>query len=438
MCAQRKATFFSTSNAAGRCLKDAFMATLAREYELAVELAEGGTQVELNRSCLNDDLVIFDASIEDGHNYGAATAQPMAMDHVLVVSRTYLPLNFYGLREGGAPDFPRRTTQSNENIMDWLRTQVAELCESPPRPDNHKGFIGSLRTMRAAIKRRDTKWKNSGQIFISYRSRHLREVQKLRACIERGDFHGGKRRTVFFLTPGELVYEDEILTEQRHWQLASLIDRKISASDELWIYETGDYYDSWWTRAELITIAYRKASGAEVPAVRAYAPATATVRDLPPDFLPAMSGKQKRRMARWYANTDPGTMGPEALAAIRFYAQLPLIGQLSYFHDHVWSDDFWFAPILPCARCGERASRSRAFDFEDFLWLRDTRLIRLPLRQLEESLRHGELACPTCRTAYKIKQDPHPRYLWMPVRAGQSTGPNGSHLLELPIFRVNT
>lgn len=436
MSARLKATFFCAGNPEGRRLRDAFVGTLGQVYDLKTEVVEGGTQAELNRSCVRDDLVIFDASVEEGHNYAAATAQPMTMDHVLVVSRTYLPLNFYGLREGGAPDFPARTRQSNEEILGWLRRHVGELAARPARPDDRKGFIGSMRTMRESVRKREASWKARGRVFISYRSRHVEAVRQLKRRVERGDFQGGRRTTAFFLTPGELVYEDEILTEQRCWQLASMIDRRVGAADELWVYETDDYYDSWWTRAELMTVAYRRASGADVPLVRLFDPERGVVRDAPADFLPAMNRGQVRRMARWYANTDPGTMGPEALTPMRFYSQVPLLGRLAYFHDHVWSDDFWFVPILPCEQCEARGARPALRDVESFLWLNQPKFVRLQPQQLEEALGRGEFVCTGCRIVYKIRKDPHPRYLWMPVRAGRATGPDGTHLLELPIYRV--
>lgn len=412
------------------------METLRREYDLAVELIEGSTQADLNRSCLQDDLVLFDASVEDGHNYAAATSQPMTLDRVLVMSRTYLPLNFYGLREGGAPDFPHRTTQTNEEILNWLRGQIASVVAQRARPDNRKGIFGSFRAMRESLKKREADWKARGRIFISYRSRHLAAVQQLSRRIELGDFHGGRPQTAFFLPPGQLVYENELLTEHRHWQLLSMIDRRIGAADELWVYETDDYYDSWWTRGELVTVAYRQASGIYAPKVRAFHSKQGKVRDLPANFLSPMTSKQKARMARWYANTDPGMMAPESLNTMRFYAQLPLLGRLPYFRDHVWSENFWFVSLLRCDLCGERARGSRPFDLEAFLWLNDPKLVRLSPQQLKEALTGGDIICPGCRTTYKIRQSPDMRYLWIPLRAHSHTDPDGSHLMALPIIRV--
>lgn len=436
MPARLKATFFAVANPRGRALGEAFMETLAPEFGLAAEVVEAPTQEDVNRCCLGDDLVVFDASVEDGHNYAAATAQPMTMDRVLVVSRTYLPLNFYGLREGGAPDFPRRTSQTNDEIMAWLRAQVRDLAAQPARPDDRKGYVGSWRDMRESLKRREADWKARGRVFISYRSRHLPAVRGLASRVGRGEFHGGRPRTAYFLPPGELVYEDEILTEMRHWQLASMIDRKVGAADELWVYETEDYYDSWWTRAELVTVAYRRASNIYAPRVRVFDPARGEVRDLPDGALPALTKKQTKRMARWYANTDPGMISPESLAAMRAYAQVPLLGRLPYFHDHVWSEEFWFENILPCGRCAARAPRPDPRDLEAFLWLRDPKMVRLPQKEMEEALGRGALICPGCLTTYPVSRSPHLRYLWIPLRA--RGGPYATHLLELPIIRAGS
>jgi len=436
MTTQLKISFIAVSNPEGRRLKEMFLETFSREFALNIQVLERATQLEFHKSCINDDLVIFDASIEEGHNYAAATAQPMTMDHVLVVSRTYLPLNFYGLRGNGAPEFPHRMTQSNEEIMKWLRAQLSELVALLPRSNNRKGLFGSFLTMRESLNKQDANRKARGQVFLSYRSRYVGAVETLKLRIDNGDFHGGQRRSVFFLKPGELVYEDEILTEQRHWQLASMIDWKIGSADELWVYETDDYFDSWWTLAELATVAYRKAAGTDAPKVRLYDPTRAALRNSPSDFLPVISSEQKRRMARWYANTDPGSMGPESLAQMRFLSQLPLIGRLSYFNDHVWSEEFWSTLILPCDRHRGHAPRSGTFDLDDFLWLSDPRLVRLPLTQLDSVSRCWEVTCPECQTPYKITLDPYPRYLWMPVRVGRPTGPDGSSLMELPIYRL--
>ena len=59
-------------------------------------------------ACLGDGALVFDATIEpDGSNiYSDALYALLSIDYNLVVSRTYLPANFLGVRRGVAPPYP--------------------------------------------------------------------------------------------------------------------------------------------------------------------------------------------------------------------------------------------------------------------------------------------------------------------------------------------
>ncbi|HEV2915096.1 MAG TPA: hypothetical protein VGX92_17600 [Pyrinomonadaceae bacterium] len=430
-------SLFAVSNPEGEALARAFVERARDAFNLNVRVYERATQSDLFRACLKDDIVIFDASVETGHNYAAATAQPMVLDHVLVASRTYLPLNFYGLREDGAPSYPQPLYRSNEELIEWLCKQVKELLQDAVQPNGNRGFINYFKLMRSSLKKQEGRWNQRGRIFISYRSRHLKAVERLKQRIENGEVQAVAHSSVNFLRPGELVFEDEVLTEFRHWQLASMIDRKIGAADEMWIYGTDDYMASWWTRAELVTVAYRRANNTRAPRVRLFDPSTDTLQDPPENLLPPINREEKRRMARWYANTDPGSMGPESLQPMRLYAQLPLIGRLKYFQDHVWSEEFWNEPLLACTECQKKAGPQLRIDLNAFLWLREPHLVRLTPAQLETSVQQGYVNCHRCGTLFEIKEAEHPRYFWMPVRYGKATGPDGQSLRVLPVFRAS-
>jgi hypothetical protein len=428
--------FFAVGNDAGAELARLFTGLMSAEFGLAVRVVEGATQTDLHRACLEDDIVVFDASVEEGHNYAAATAQPMVLDKVLVVARTYLPLNFYGQREGGVPDY-EPGSQTNETILAWLRENVGELLRDAARAPARKGLLGYFSAIRTSLDTQQRRWASRGRIFISYRSRHFEAVEKLRQRIQSGGVAGVPPSSVRLLRPGEVVYEDEMLTKFRHWQLASMIDRKIGAAEEMWVYGTEDYLASWWTRAELVTIAYRLACGVSAPRLRLYDPATGTLRDLPEAWLPPMSREQRRRMARWYSNTDPGTMGFESVQVMRFYSSLPLLGRLKYFNDPVWSEEFWEDTLLPCATCGRNSPTPAWLDLDAFLWLREPHLVRLTTEQLEAAVERGHLPCPVCQTTYEIREAPNPRLLWLPVRYGRPTGPDGASLVGLPVYRAS-
>jgi hypothetical protein len=429
--------FFAVSNESGRELARLLVELARIEFGLEVEVLEEATQAELNRACLDDKIVVFDASIEDGNNYAAATAQPMVLEKVLVVSRTYLPLNFYGLREGGAPNYPEPAVQTNENILAWLREQLAELLHSTALKPAAGGIINYFRSMIESLDAQERMWNREGRIFISYRSRCFSEVEQLKRRIQNGLVRGVQPSSVRFLRPGELVYEDEVLTKFRHWQLVSMIDRKIGASEEMWVYRTEDYLASWWTRAELVTIAYRLACGSHAPRVRIYDPHDDTLYDPPEGWLPSINHEQRRRLARWYANTDPCSMGFESVQVLRLYAKLPLLGRIKYFSDPVWSEEFWEDPMLPCRTCRRQSEMEDSIDIDSFLWLRESQMVQLTPEQLEEALERGYLCCPVCQATYETREATNPRVLWMPTRYCKPTGPNGSSLVALPVYRVN-
>lgn len=428
--------FFAVSNDAGAELARLFTGMMSAEFGLAVRVIEGATQTDFHRACLEDDVVVFDASVEEGHNYAAVMAQPTVLDKVLVVGRTYLPLNLFGLREGGAPEY-EPGTQTNESILAWLRENVCELLRDAAREPGRKGFLNYFGAVRKSLDAQRRRWASGGRIFISYRSRHFGEVEKLRQRIRSGVVPGVPPSSVRLLRPGEIVYEDEVLTKFRHWQLASMIDRKIGAAEEMWVYATDDYLASWWTRAELVTIAYRLAGGVSAPRLRLYDPAAGTLRDLPEAWLPSLSKEQQRRMARWYANTDPGTMGFESVLIIRLLSSLPLLGRLEYFKDPVWSEEFWDDPLLPCVTCRRSSPTPGWLDLDAFLWLREPHLVPLSTEQLAAAVERGHISCPVCQTTYEIREAPNPRLLWMPLPLGGPTGSGGANLVGLPVYRAS-
>ena len=429
--------FFAVSNPEGMELARLFVELSRAEFGLQVSVIEGAAQTDLHRACLDGRIVVFDASVEEGHNYAAATMQPAVLEKALVVSRTYLPLNFYGLREGGVPDYPEPAFQTNETILMWLREQLGGLLRDAARKPLRSGLIGYFRAMLESLDSQEQRWNSQGRIFISYRSRCHAEVARLGQRIRDGLMNGVPPSSVRFLRPGELVYEDELLTTFRHWQLASMIDRKIGAAEELWVYLTEDYLASWWTRAELVAIAYRLASGRVAPRVRVYDPATNTLHNLPEGWLPSFTPEQRRRLARWYANSDPGSMGFELVPVMRHYASLPLLGRLKYFSDPVWSDEFWENPLLPCSTCQHESATPGGIDMDSFLWLREPHLVPLSIDQLEDAVQRGRLSCPVCQTTYETREAPNPRVLWMPTRYGRATGPDGASLISLPVYRLS-
>lgn len=308
-------------------------------YKVRVLRSPEVEQSDFLLACYREAVVVADCTIEPDRGstiYPVLTAQPMGLDHILVVGRSYLPLNVRGLREGGAPAYPQNFT--NRQIEAWLepqlidlRTQIAEGRHYPrvsigqvtDLPDHmadvHKMMDTSLTVDR---KRR----RAAGQVFVSYRSHwYDKGAAKFAERVTRDGLPaaGVGPRPTKIIPPGELVHETEALSPMRRWMLVGLLDDLLRESAEMWVYwrddpsDTGrSYPQSWWTIAELVSAAYINQAGrtdgrSEGVRLRVYDADRDELRDVPPALQLWLTEQQIRRFARVSANTRPDTMGPE-------------------------------------------------------------------------------------------------------------------------------
>ncbi|HEX2206073.1 MAG TPA: hypothetical protein VHG93_00205 [Longimicrobium sp.] len=448
--------FFATRSEEGERLLERFI-PLAAEMGFDVEPHRDSDPVEYVSLCTSAEVVVLDATVETERRHNYHFAVPLALEHVLVVSRTPLPLNFYGLREDipdtdrtllrGTPLYPGRL--DNEQILRWLGAVLHDVRPHLPRPRGQRGWWGTMRRgYRESWDALDRRRRDSGQIFISYRSSDEKGVAALAERIRHpgSGFHDAPRVVRWF--PSGLLSR-ELMPEQRRWQILSSIDRFIGPAEELWVYESAEYYDSWWTLGELATLGYRFANGyrgARPPRLRIYDPDADRVRDAPADYLPSLTREQQKRMARWYANSDTAGMGLESVAAIRMMGQLPLLRRFKYFSDHVWSDAFWRFPVLDCGACRTLGARRNRFDVDDFLHTQGRNFRRLTPEQAAEAASAGQIACENCGTVYSVSAA-EPHHYWLPVVNGHDTGaiwmaifglqpqdPEETRLVPLPTF----
>jgi hypothetical protein len=454
--------FFATRSSDGVALQNKFL-ILAEELGFNAKIFENSTELEYAQTCAKFDVVVVDASVEETgkHNYNYIT--PYALDYLLIVSRNYLPINFSGLRDAildtytkttiyGVPFYPH--TKSNHDILKWLELHLRELLPSLPRPIVEKqGSLRMTTLMKPSIDQQDQRRNESGQIFISYRSKDVKEVEELKQRIEKGIFHEGQLRVVRYFPPG--ILSDELMTEQRRWQILSMIDRFIGPATEIWIYKTEDYYNSWWTLGEIATLAYRADvgyRGQNPPKLKIFDPYTNKISDASPDFLPRMTEVQKKRMARWYANTD-SNQGMELAIGPRKMSKVPIIGWLPYLNDHVWSDEFWKNPILDCGCCRQIGSQKNQFDIDKFLWTIDSCFTRFTPEQMSSAVKNKTIVCPKCNSIYELEEAP-PHYLYISNMLGVpakrlfdawkeafdlesiSISPSEVNLLKFPVYKI--
>lgn len=311
-------------------------------YEVQVLHAANSTQADFCFACLRDAAVIVDGSIDldiEKTVYPVLTAQHNIFDHVLVVSRSYLPLNVRSLRGGGAPDYPRVFT--NDRIEAWLTCQLAELRQQVERGQHYQRLpiqkvedlvdrqVDIRRMMDASFDIDRARRINADQIFISYRSYWFDKGAAAFAerLVENGFAAAGVGpRPVKIVPPGSVVHETEALTPMRRWMLVGLIEDLVRDSSELWLYWRDDpanpgrsYPQSWWTIAELVCVENinlaqlldEKSPRAPRIKVRVYNADRDELHDLPPDLQVRLSERQFKRLARILSNTRPDSMGPE-------------------------------------------------------------------------------------------------------------------------------
>ncbi len=218
-------------------------------------------------SCYKDDLVIFDASIEgennDINNYRLANALQSPLEHVLVVSRTFLPLNIYTYKTGGFPSYKQQSL-SNESILRWLEVELSRIDFQLLRDRNTKEIKNIVNYLKASKTEHDSIRAAETSVFISFRTKYAKKednceykysVSELAKRIEEGCYE--KPRTVKYLDNESLVYSTELLTKRKAWELLCLIEKEyLMFCDELWVYASDDYLNSWWTMGEQILFSY--------------------------------------------------------------------------------------------------------------------------------------------------------------------------------------
>lgn len=320
-------SYFAPSTANGeRRASEIGKIAVGSGYKMKLFYAESSSQLDFLLACHRDSAVIVDCTIpndlSDSTVYPLLTAQINMLDHVLVISDSVLPLNIT----------PQRNRGEAEEVLDWVATQLKDLSEHEYYPRIPLEKIEDLDVYRLQI---EEMWNSSielhnsvnssrKRVMVSYRNTHSAEVGAFCKLEEaKGEVE------IKVLPPGSLCGDYEALSPMRRWMLVGLLEDHIRSVDEVWVYKTDNYLDSWWTIAELIMVANVNYNSENKKLVRVYDASLGCFLDsVPPEFSVEMSLEQHKRMARYLSNTRPDTMGPECLEQIK---KLRMIAKLLKF-----------------------------------------------------------------------------------------------------------
>lgn len=445
---QLSLAFFSTQSNESMELKSRISVIAAREgFVFEDGIAFGFNLITASRT---KDIVVVDLTREknerDHYDVPFLSNDPMKMNHVLFVSRNYLPLNVFSVSEQSnsqirsersVPDYPN--SLSNDEIIQWLINKIRELKRSWGGSKRPRDLIG-WQTWGNSFDAQMENYKKRGSIFISFRSDNAQHVEKLKKRIENGEFHNGQKHSVLYFPPG--ILSSEFMTEQRRWQIVSIIRDRIQAADEVWIYESRNYYyNSWWTLAELFVLSYLRGS---CPRVRIFNHENRQLRDAPKNYLHRLSEEQLDAGSKRFTNCHPEVMAPESLQSMRVARKL--LPFFNFFKNRVFSEEFWNNPILDCPRCRTIGKSNNLYDVDRLLNAEGQNFTRFTPQQIGHVLAIGRVTCsnPKCNATYGFSEGA-PHYLWLPLGNSKAIGSTMEHtwysispfLIKLPTYIIN-
>jgi hypothetical protein len=310
---------------------------------------------EFLKAQLEDDLVIFDGSLEDdglklGDNYSCTGHAPYLMDNVLVVSRTVLPINYIPNTTNVPPvgeevritdHFGRlglKKAYTNDVIGHWLTNTFCEwiIDGRLPRKSEYKRNLPPLEVLfDGKNDKKAVQWfvkeltdisektkiysKNRYEhtAFISYRSYYAMNksngysVEDLKKYIL--DYHKelnpDEKWNVLYYFQGTLA--QDCMTEFRRWGLMTYVDNIFKDVLEVWILNTHDtqygpsYWDSWFTQSEIISlIMLHQELPQYCPKIIEFDTATGMHREIKPKGLPKIKGDNKYYLDIITANSE--------------------------------------------------------------------------------------------------------------------------------------
>ena len=475
-------TYYSQNN---ECTKDLIdsVVQLVNRLGLNIEIKDYTkcSQVDFMLDIHRNLAVIVDATIpkdlKETTIYPILTSHVNILNHIILFSRNtdengneILPLNI-------VPQ--RKRTNKDINLPLWIEDQLKDIVshdgyynrlEVETHEDllRHQSDMEKMMVASLEIPKKKTVKKKS--VMISYRNMYASEVK---ALMERNEKE--ENIEVKALPPGSLCGDYEAHTPMRRWMLVGLLEDHLRTVDEVWVYLTEDYTESWWTLAELVMTAnlnYERKNGKKI-LIRVYDPNKEDFlpeNKIPSSLLPQITEEHHKKLARYLSNTRPDTMGPEMLQQVRQMKQLAKILRFSpssikeqilanlketlsasipselpedqkeemlkemlamysnpdelekYASDDVFQDSFWnnisyqVGPRTP-------AFKGETIDVDSFMQTPMQELTALDDRELSKKCKKNETV-EVCnfegKGNYNVSVDTT-RYLWLATRMGQTT-----------------
>lgn len=406
--------FYRVRNDAGQQLLDGYVSPICRRLGARlVESRPGETRADSVRAQDSFDFVLWDCSVEAGHVYHAFNERAKNSSTDLIVSRTPLPRNVLARRQCA----PIHGEQFDNHVLgEWLEARLAAAVSGragAPAPEGRK-LAGHY-----------WMFDRPADVFLSFRSSQTAAAERWAERLRRE-----KGLAARMVPKNEYAYETECVTLQQMWEGVARLTHEMTATKNVAVFFSEDYFDSFWTCSELLSaLKHRGREGDAVercylvrdPSNAEWQPLRVGVPQFPVSDL---NDAQSKRLFKILNNSDPLTTAPDTRVPpegmLGNLLAMVLRPTLGYYDPEFTGDNFWKSVRVPCPHCRPRGRRARDVNWDEHLKLggaaSETDYFGYFSVSMER-LARGAAECHRCLRALRLKSERPPRTLWAPLAA---------------------
>lgn len=389
------------------------------------------TRKDLAVARFRHDFILLDCSVESAHIYNTLDEIVKRSKKTILVSRTNLPNNILGHHQF-API--HNSTFSNEEIGEWLYYNIPRICKNR---DITPRYTENLQSHY---------WINEqpATYFASHRGSQLDSVQswKLKLESEQND-------TVRIVPNGQYFYETECSTPQQMWECVARLFYEMKATKKIVVFKSKDYFDSFWTCSELITLIKHWTAKDNRINWTYFLETTEEPHQVKPlyieshDFpIPKLTPSESSKLFKILNNSDPLTSAPETQIAPTGWGRINaflLKKTMGYYLPEFTNDFWWHIVKVPCLYCRTSDRKTSNIHWSAHLDIHTSKMEDIDyfgyFWATKQQLASGIVSCPRCKNNIKIVNNKPPRTRWKPILRSEKE--KGRPIIEeIPVWEV--
>lgn len=379
----------------------------------------------------NSSLIILDCSLdkEGGHIYRALHEWIKTKKKYIIVSRTPIPRNILAFHQY-VPMHGK--TFSNEDIQQWLTTNLPIILERElANPSKMlSSFTGFYQVPNLKY-----------DYFISFRGSQERQVEQWKTAYE-----NESASKVKMVETGEYSYPTECLTLQQMWEGVAKLQYVMWNIGKVLIYKSEDYFDSFWTSSEFLSIVSYHYPIQNNIVSGIYLIDDNTVNPLKINSelmnIRRTNKEEKQIFKHLLNNSDPYVVGPETRLKPQGAQKIiaPILRLLiGHYKPEFSGKNWWDIVRVPCPNCKPLKRTPKEVD-----WLKHLSTYKTDANTVdyfgyfpvsEDDLNRGVVNCPSCKKSIKLENKRDPRTLWMPILSTEKDQ-DRAVITALPLWEV--